>query len=126
MMLSDRSHQTFAPIVDMRLDWGASKFVTKQWQVGLVGYVYQQISGDRGSGDRVGSFESRVLGVGPQLGYVLQINNKYQGYLDLKGYKEFDASNPPLALLGSLHGIDRQCGRACSSPKLAHPSKRFW
>jgi outer membrane putative beta-barrel porin/alpha-amylase len=42
----------------MHLDWGASKFVTKQWQVGLVGYIYQQISGDRGSGDRVGSFES--------------------------------------------------------------------
>jgi hypothetical protein len=51
----------------MHLDWGASKFLTKQWQVGLVGYVYQQISGDR-----VGSFESRVIGVGPQLGYVFQ------------------------------------------------------
>ena len=28
--------------VDMHLDWGASKFLTKQFQVGLVGYVYKQ------------------------------------------------------------------------------------
>ena len=43
--------------VDMHLDWGASQFLTKQWQVGLVGYVYQQLSCDSGSGDRVGCFE---------------------------------------------------------------------
>ena len=34
--------------IDMHLDWGASKFVTKQLQVGLVGYVYKQISWDSG------------------------------------------------------------------------------
>jgi hypothetical protein len=27
--------------VDMHLDWGASQFLTKQWQVGLVGYLYR-------------------------------------------------------------------------------------
>ena len=62
----------------MHLDWGASKFLTKQWQLVLVGYVYQEISGDHGSGDRVGSFESRVIGVGPQLGYNFPIDDKYQ------------------------------------------------
>ncbi|HWX36614.1 MAG TPA: transporter [Steroidobacteraceae bacterium] len=29
--------------VDMHLDWGASQFLTKQWQVGPVGYLYQEI-----------------------------------------------------------------------------------
>src|SRR5215470_1126305 len=89
----ENQHTDYQNGVDMHLDWGASKFLTKQWQVGLVGYVYQQISGDRGSGDRVGSFESRVIGVGPQLGYIFPINDKYQGYLNLKGYKEFDADH---------------------------------
>jgi len=28
--------------VDMHFDWGASQFLTKQWQVGLVGYAYQE------------------------------------------------------------------------------------
>ena len=33
--------------VDMHFDWGASQFLTKQFQVGLVGYVYQEIGCDR-------------------------------------------------------------------------------
>ena len=32
--------------------------------VGPVGYVYDQLSCDSGSGDRVGCFESRVVGIG--------------------------------------------------------------
>jgi hypothetical protein len=48
----------------MHFDWGASQFLTKQFQIGLVGYVYDQAGCDRGSGDRVGCFQSRVLGVG--------------------------------------------------------------
>ena len=81
--------------VDMHFDWGASQFLTKQWQVGLVGYVYQEIGCDSGSGDRVGCFQSRVLGVGPQVGYIFPIGDKLQGYLNLKGYGEFDAANRP-------------------------------
>ena len=81
--------------VDMHLDWGASQFLTKQWQVGIVGYVYQEIGCDSGSGDRVGCFQSRVLGVGPQVGYIFPINDKWQGYLNLKGYGEFDNANRP-------------------------------
>jgi hypothetical protein len=53
---------------DMHFDWGASQFVTKQFQIGLVGYVYDQVGCDSGSGDRVGCFQSRVVGVGPQIG----------------------------------------------------------
>jgi hypothetical protein len=74
----------------MHLDWGASKFITKQWQLGLVGYVYDQLSCDSGSGDRVGCFKSRVMGIGPQIGYVFPINATHQGYLNLKAYGEFD------------------------------------
>jgi len=81
--------------VDMHLDWGASQFLTKQWQIGLVGYWYNQISCDSGTGDRVGCFESRVAGIGPQIGYVFPISREYQGYLNLKGYKEFAAENRP-------------------------------
>jgi hypothetical protein len=78
--------------VDMHFDWGASQFLTKQWQVGLVGYAYQQISDDTGAGARLGGFRSRVFGVGPQIGYILPLGH-YQGYLNLKGYKEFGAEN---------------------------------
>jgi hypothetical protein len=80
--------------VDWHLDWGASQFLSKQVHVGVVGYVYQQISGDSGAGDRVGDFQSRVIGVGPQIGFIFPIG-EYQGYLNLKGYKEFAAENRP-------------------------------
>jgi hypothetical protein len=48
----------------------ASQFLTKQFQVGVVGYVYKEIGCDSGSGDRVGCFQSQVAGVGPQLGFI--------------------------------------------------------
>jgi hypothetical protein len=79
--------------VDMHLDWGVSQFLTKQVQVGLVGYLYQEIGCDSGSGDRVGCFQSRVIGVGPQFGYLFPVGDKMQGYL--KAYGEFDNANRP-------------------------------
>ncbi|WP_084799663.1 transporter [Bradyrhizobium sp. Ai1a-2] len=80
--------------VDMHLDWGVSQFLTKQWQVGLVGYLYQQVGCDSGSGNRVGCFQSRVVGVGPQLGYIFPVGDM-QGYLNLKAYGEFANENRP-------------------------------
>jgi len=80
--------------VDWHVDWGASQFVTKQVLVGAVGYVYDQISCDSGSGDRIGCFEARVLAVGPQIGYIFPIGST-QAFLGLKAYWEFDAQNRP-------------------------------
>jgi hypothetical protein len=81
--------------VDMHFDWGASQFLTKQFQIGLVGYIYDEIGCDSGSGDRVGCFQSRVFGVGPQVGFIIPISKTTQGYLNIKGYKEFDNANRP-------------------------------
>ena len=81
--------------VDMHFDWGASQFLTKQFLVGLVGYAYDEVGCDSGSGDRVGCFQSRVFGVGPQVGFIIPISKTTQGYLNIKGYKEFDNANRP-------------------------------
>ena len=81
--------------VDMHFDWGASQFLTKQFQVGVVGYVYDEVGCDSGSGDRVGCFQSRVIGVGPQVGFIIPISKTTQGYLNIKGYNEFDNANRP-------------------------------
>jgi hypothetical protein len=81
--------------VDMHFDWGASQFITKQVQLGLVGYVYKEIGCDSGSGDRVGCFQSQVVGIGPQIGFIIPLGNNIQGYLNFKGYAEFAAENRP-------------------------------
>jgi len=47
---------------------------------GVNGYYYQQISGDSGSGAKLGSFEGMTAGIGPCFSYAYQI-----GDLDLAG-----------------------------------------
>jgi hypothetical protein len=90
----ENTHTNYQSGVDFHLDWGASQFLTKQLQLGLVGYAYDQVGCDSGSGNRVGCFQSRVLGFGPQLGYIVPLG-EHQAYINLKGYKEFDAANRP-------------------------------
>jgi hypothetical protein len=80
--------------VDMHLDWGTSHFFTKQVMAGLVGYVYKEVGCDSGLGDHVGCFQSQVVGIGPQIGFIFPVGD-LQGYLNIKGYKEFAAQNRP-------------------------------
>ena len=80
--------------IDAHLDWGLSRFVSKQMHLGLVGYYYQQLTGDSGSGATLGDFKSRVVGIGPQAGFLFPVG-ELQGYLNLKVYKEFAAEHRP-------------------------------
>ncbi len=78
--------------VDSHLDWDVSRFLSQNWQVGLVGYVYYQLTADSGSGDHVGSFKSRVASIGPEVGYAFTAGG-LQWYANLRGYWEFWAQN---------------------------------
>jgi hypothetical protein len=80
--------------IDWHLDWGASQFITKQVHIGAVGYVYQQLTADSGAAPILGDMKSRVLGVGPQIGYLFPVGDLH-GYLNLKAYYEFDSKNRP-------------------------------
>jgi hypothetical protein len=88
-------HTQYQNGLDAHLDTGASYFLTQQLNVGLVGYYFQQITGDRGPGATLGPFESRVAGVGPQLNYFFPVGDKIQGVVNVKGYREFAAENRP-------------------------------
>lgn len=59
--------------VDFQVDRAASKFLTLQVQVGVVGYFYQQLTADSGAAPILGDFKSRVAGIGPQLGYLFPV-----------------------------------------------------
>ena len=63
--------------------------------VGAVGYVFQQVTGDRGAGAVLGGFQTRIAGVGPQLNYFFPVTDKIQGYFNAKAYWEFAAENRP-------------------------------
>ena len=81
--------------VAWHVDWGASQFLSQQVHVGLVGYLYNQLGSDSGSGATLGGFHSRVAGIGPQIGYIFPVGTTHQGYLNLKGYWEFAAQHRP-------------------------------
>jgi hypothetical protein len=78
--------------VDSHIDWAASQFLNEQLHVGIVGYWYYQLTGDSGSGATLGDFKSRVSAIGPQAGYFFPMG-KEKGYVNLRAYWEFDASN---------------------------------
>ena len=80
--------------IDAHLDWGASQFLSEQLHVGLVGYFYYQLTGDSGTGAKLGDFKSQVNGIGPQFGYIFKIGEQ-DAYLNLKGYWEFEARHRP-------------------------------
>lgn len=102
--------------VDFHLDWGASQFLSEQFHVGVAGYFYNQLTPDSGPGDQVGSFEFRVIGLGPQIGYILPLG-PVQGYLNLKAYEEFAAQNRPCG-----YNVWLTFAIAPSSPTPAPPS----
>jgi hypothetical protein len=109
--------------IDVHLDWGASRYVTKQLQIGLVGYLYNQASCDGGSGDRVGCFQSRVASAGAQLGYTIPMG-ELDGNVSVRAYREFAAANRPegwnLWLTYALSPADPASAR--SSP----PTRRIY
>jgi hypothetical protein len=88
----ENEHTDYQNGVDMHLDLSASRFVTKELQLGVVGYAFRQVSCDSGAGNRVGCFESQVFGVGPQIGYIIPMGD-LQGYLNIKAYREFAAEH---------------------------------
>ena len=81
--------------IDSHIDWAASHFLNKNILVGIVGYYFQQLTGDSGAGARLGNFEGRVVGIGPQIGFMFPISEGYQGYVNLKAYKDFATESRP-------------------------------
>jgi hypothetical protein len=78
--------------VDSHLDWAVSQFLSESLHLGVVGYLYDQLSGDSGSGDKIGSFESKVASVGGEAGYFFSVAGR-KWYANARGYWEFWAEN---------------------------------
>ena len=77
---------------EFHLEGAVTKFLSKDLTIGLVGYYYKQLTGDSGSGARLGDFKGEVAAVGGTLGYNFQL-----GVLPvsarLKYFHEFAAEN---------------------------------
>lgn len=78
--------------IDVHLDWAVSQFLNEHWQIGLVGYVYDQVTGDSGPLPINNGFKSKIAAIGPQVGYAFTVNGQ-PAYVNLRGYYEFAAKN---------------------------------
>ncbi len=79
--------------IDAHLELGASQFLSEKFSVGVVGYYYQQLTADTGQSPILGPQESRVRGVGPQIGYNFDLGGGRTAYTNLRGYTEFGAQS---------------------------------
>ena len=77
---------------EFHLEWSASKYLSKELSVGLVGYYYNQLTGDSGSGDRIGPFKGRVTSLGAQVGYTFQVG-EIPVSTNVRFFREFDVRN---------------------------------
>jgi hypothetical protein len=52
---------------EFHVDFAVNQFLAQNLALGLHGYYYRQVSGDGGSGAKLGSFEGESFGMGPAL-----------------------------------------------------------
>ena len=91
---SRNTHTDIQSGIDAHIDFAASKFLWKDLHVGLVGYYFQQLTGDSNQPFDLGDFRGRVAAAGPQIGYLFPAGD-LQGYVNLKGFREFAVENRP-------------------------------
>lgn len=68
IMFNTRNRDTdYKTGTEFHLDFTINQFLSETLALGLRGYYYRQLTGDSGSGARLGDFESRSVGIGPGL-----------------------------------------------------------
>ncbi len=75
--------------IDSHLDYSLTKIFEEQWEAGIVGYLYYQLTPDTGN-TQYGSFKSKAAAIGPLGSY--SFNNKN---LSLRAYWDFWKENRP-------------------------------
>ena len=79
--------------IDAHIDWAASQFITPHVHLGVAGYFYQQLTGDSGIGAVLGPFKGRAIGIGPQMGFMFDLNESHSGYFNVRGYRDVETEN---------------------------------
>ena len=77
---------------ELTVDWIAAWRLDARWSFGLVGYGYQQITGDSGDGAIFGDFKGQSWGTGPLVRYIGTVGTRRVGWV-AKWIHEFDATH---------------------------------
>jgi hypothetical protein len=77
---------------ELHLEFAWQQHLPNGISFGVGGYYYQQVTGDSGTGDIVGSFEGRVAALGPMIGYTFKVGETPLN-LSARWFEEFDVRN---------------------------------
>jgi hypothetical protein len=77
---------------EFHVEWAVMQHLSKTFAVGFVGYHYQQVTGDSGSGALLGDFKGRVTALGPSINRTFLLGS-IPVQSSLKYMKEFDVEN---------------------------------
>jgi hypothetical protein len=78
---------------EWHLEGAVEKQLTPAWALGVQAYYFNQVTGDSGSGAKLGPFLGRVTGVGGEAAYNFKIMGKIPASFRLHGTTEFDVQN---------------------------------
>lgn len=78
---------------EMHLEIAGKQHLPSHWSFGIVGYWYEQLTGDSGSPAILGDFKGRALALGPELSYQFMHNPRRPVTVDLRWYHEFEVKN---------------------------------
>jgi hypothetical protein len=77
---------------ELHVEGAITQNFSAQFSLGVVGYFYEQLSGDSGTGATLGAFKGRVAALGGSVGYNFQLG-ELPVSTRLKVYREFDVKN---------------------------------
>jgi hypothetical protein len=78
---------------DFHLEFAGKQHLPSHWAIGVVGYWYEQITGDDNNPAVLGDFKGRAIALGPEVSYQFMGNPKRPVTVDLRWYHEFEVKN---------------------------------
>lgn len=89
----ENDHTQYTTGTEFHAEAAVEKKFNKSFSAGVQGYYFNQVSGDSGTGARLGPFKGEVAGVGATAAYNFLLFGKAPATLRLHAIKEFDATN---------------------------------
>jgi hypothetical protein len=89
----DNEDTDYSTGTEMHLEVAGKQHLPNHWSFGVVGYWYEQLTGDSNNPEILGDFKGRAIALGPEVSYQFVQNPKRPVTLDLRWYHEFEVKN---------------------------------
>jgi hypothetical protein len=89
----DNEDTDYSTGTELHLEFAGKQHLPNHWSFGVVGYWYEQLTGDSNNPAILGDFKGRAIALGPEVSYQFVQNSQRPITLDLRWYHEFEVKN---------------------------------